>query len=77
LTVLDNEPFIFSAMGIKQNCKNTIFDGEPEVITGDTNEALAHFKTTDFKEFGDIIEAYAQRVREPTPDAEPNGRFFY
>jgi hypothetical protein len=73
----DGIPFIFSTMGRSQDCKNAIFTGEPDVITGDLSEALNHFRTTDFREFEDVVEAYANKVKEPTPGAKPNGKFFY
>ena len=73
----DEQPFIFTAMGRNQDCKNFIFTGEPDLITGDLTEALSHFRTTDFKEFEDVIINYANKVNEPTPNAKPNGRFFY
>lgn len=62
--------FIFPQMGRTQNCKNTIFTGEPDIITGDVREALAHFATTDFAEFSDIVERYAHTVREIHPQFE-------
>ena len=73
----EGQPFIFTAMGRSQNCKNSIFTGEPDLITGDLSEALTHFRTTDFKEFEDVVKNYANKVNEPTPNAKPNGRFFY
>ncbi len=73
----EEAPFIFTSMGRKQDCKNSIFTGEPYVITGDLEEALQHFRTTDFKEFEDVVKAYAHKIKEPTPNATPNGRFFY
>jgi len=60
---LGGKPFIFPQMGREQNCKNTIFTGEPQLITGKLDEALEHFQTTDFAEFSDIVEKYAA-----TPD---------
>jgi hypothetical protein len=72
----DEQPFIFTAMGRSQDCKNSIFTGEPDLITGDLSEALTHFRTTDFKEFEDVVKNYANKVNEPTPNAKPNGRFF-
>ncbi len=73
----ENEPFVFSAMGRKQDCKNAIFTGEPNLITGDLYEALTHFETTDFSEFSDIVTRYANNIKKPTPNAKPDGRFFY
>jgi len=73
----DEQPFIFNAMGRSQDCKNTVFTGEPDIITGDLSEALNHFRTTDFKEFEDVVKDYAGKVRESTPDTKPNGKFFY
>jgi len=58
----DGKPFIFPQMGRAQNCKNAIFTGEPEIITGDVKEALEHFETTDFVEYIDIVEKYADTV---------------
>jgi hypothetical protein len=59
----DGVPFVFSAMGRSQNCKNSIFTGEPDIITGSLEEALEHFKTTDFSEFDDIVRRYAENIR--------------
>ncbi len=70
-------PFIFTAMGRNQHCKNTIFTVEPDIITGNLEEAVSHMRTTDFSEFEDIVKEYAAKIRTPTPDAAPNGRFFY
>lgn len=64
------KPFIFPQMGRTQNCKNAIFTGEPDIITGDVQEALAHFRTTDFAEFSDIVERYAHTTREIHPQSE-------
>jgi hypothetical protein len=74
---LGGRPFIFNAMGRSQDCKNHIFTGEPDIITGDLSEALTHFRTTDFKEFEDIVKDYADKIHEPTLNERPNGRFFY
>jgi hypothetical protein len=74
---LGEKPFIFNAIGRSQNCKNAIFTGEPEIITGDLSEALTHFRTTDFKEFEDVVKDYADKVNKPTPNAKPKGKFFY
>jgi len=74
----DEQPFIFPQMGRHQNCKNTIFTGEPQMITGDVNEALTHLATTDFAEFADIVERYAKQIGVVNPSSEePNGRFYY
>lgn len=70
-------PFIFTAMGRSQDCKNSIFTGEPDIITGDLEKALGHFRTTDFGEFEDVIKAYHKKIHEPTPNEEPNGKYFY
>ena len=61
----NGEPFIFTAMGRKQDYKNSLFTGEPDIITGDIDEALEHFETTDFAEFEDIVKKYYERIREP------------
>lgn len=68
------KPFIFPQMGRTQNCKNTIFTGEPDIITGDILEALAHFAHTDFAEFSDIVEHYAYTVCEIHPQSEKFAR---
>ena len=60
-------PFVFPQVGRSQNCKNTIFTGEPDVITGDLDEALAHFATTDFAEFGDMVRRYRELLSTPHP----------
>lgn len=65
--------FLCPQMGRGQNCKYTVFSGQPELITGNLKEALAHFVTTDFFEYADIVEAYAKRIREPHPTMAPNG----
>ena len=69
--------FVFSAMGREQNCKNHIFNAEPELITGNLEKALEHFNSTDFNEFSDVVKSYSDKIRTPTPDAVPNGKFFY
>ncbi len=70
--------FIFPQMGRHQNCKNVVFTGEPEVITGNIDRALAHFVTTDFAEFRDVLERYAEQINVVHPSSEePNGRFYY
>lgn len=73
----NGEPFIFTAMGRTQDCKNHMFTGEPDIITGDLSEALSHFRTTDFNEFEDIVKAYATKINEPNPSLKPKGEFFY
>ncbi len=71
-------PFIFPQMGRRQNCKNTIFTGKPQLITGNVNEAIAHFTTTDFAEFADIVSLYAKQIDSIHPSSdEPNGEFYY
>lgn len=72
----EEQPFIFTAIGREQDCKNHIFTGEPDVITGDLSEALSHFRITDFKEFEDVVKMYAEKINETIPNAS-NGRFFY
>lgn len=59
--------FVFPIIQRYQNCKNTIFMGEPELITGDKKEALAHFATTDFAEFADVVEKYADSHNMVSP----------
>lgn len=74
----DGKPFIFPQMGRKQNCKNTVFTGDPDVITGDIDQALEHFVRTDFSEFFDVVRRYAETshiVHESS--GEPNGRYYY
>lgn len=71
------EPFIFTAMGREQCCKNTIFTGEPDIITGNLDEALTHFRTTDFKEFEDVVREYAYKIKEPTPNAKHKGDVYF
>jgi hypothetical protein len=74
----DEQPFIFPQMGRHQNCKNTIFTGEPQMITGNIDEALAHFATTDFSEFSDIVKKYAEQIDTVhSSSKELNGRFYY
>jgi len=61
----DGIPFIFSAIGRIKDCgcsKNNLFTGEPELITGNLDEALEHFETTDFSEFKDIVTKYAKTI---------------
>lgn len=57
----EGKSFVFSKIGREQNCKNTVFSGEPELITTDLTEALNHFQTTDFSEFIDLIETYHKK----------------
>ncbi len=75
----DGQPFIFPQIGRKQNHKNTIFTGEPQVITGNVDEALTHFATTDFAEFADIVEKYAEQIDSIHPLSKKldNERFYY
>ncbi|OHB18517.1 MAG: hypothetical protein A2854_00085 [Parcubacteria group bacterium RIFCSPHIGHO2_01_FULL_56_18] len=69
--------FICPQMGRHQNCKYTVFTGQPQVITGDLERALEHFATTDFFEYADIVERYAKEIRVPHPTLRPNGYGFY
>lgn len=72
------QPFVFPQMGRSQNCKNTIFTGRPDIITSDPAAALAHFRTTDFAEFEDVVRAYAERINEIHPSSgKPNGKYYY
>jgi hypothetical protein len=73
----NKKPYIFSAIGRHQCCKLSLFDGEPDIITGNLNDALEHFQTTDFKEFIDIVEKYALKIKDQTPNVKPNGNMFY
>jgi len=73
----NGEPFIFPQMGREQNCKNAIFIGEPELITGDLGEALIHFQTTDFAEFPDIVEEYASTSGFIHPSFERRYEYFF
>lgn len=74
--------FIFPQMGRKQDCKNFIFNGYPEVITGDIKEALEHFSSTDFWEYNDIVNRYAELVgsvhlSSGKPNEQPCGKYYY
>lgn len=72
------EPFVFPQMGRSQDCKNAIFTGEPEIITGDITKALEHFAETDFAEFADIVKIYMSQIDYLHPSSErPNGKFYY
>lgn len=78
----EGKSFIFPQMGRKQDCKNYIFTGYPEVITGDISEALEHFSTTDFSEYADIVQRYAELVGSVhlscgKPNEQPAGIFYY
>ena len=75
----EGKPFIFSAIGRKQNCKNTIFTGEPDLITGDIEEAIYHFRTTNFAEFEDIVRKYSENIRKPNKDINlrEGTKYFY
>lgn len=74
----NGQPFIFPQMGRHQDCKNTIFTGEPQVITGNVDEALEHFASTDFAEFADVVKKYAEQIDVVhSSSKEPNGRFYY
>lgn len=72
-------PFIFPHIGRRQNCKNALFHGRYDVVTGDIHEALEHFKTTDFKEFSDVIKKYHDTIRTVHPSTKliRNGKYFY
>jgi hypothetical protein len=54
--------FVFPAMRREQDCKNTMFMGKPQLITGDLTHAINHFRTTDFAEFEDILIDYARNM---------------
>lgn len=72
------KPFIFPQIGRSQDCKNTIFTGRPDIITDKVHEALAHFKTTDFAEFGDVVASYAHKIFHLHSSAgKPNGKYYY
>lgn len=80
----EKKPFIFPAIKRYQHCQHTIFTGEPELITGDKKKALEHFATTDFAEFADVVEKYADnhKVIHPAGFATEkklvcNSRYFY
>ncbi len=73
----NGSPFIFQAMGRHQDCKNSIFTGEPDIITGSLVEASDHFKKTDFSEFDDVVKSYALNINKKTQGAVPNGKFFW
>ena len=47
--------------------KDTFEDEITDVFIrlGDLSEALTHFRTTDFKEFEDVVKLYANKVNEP------------
>ncbi len=78
ISEFSGQKFIFPQMGRTQDCKNTIFTGEPELITGDSEKALEHFTSTDFAEFSGIVERYAKSIKTVHSSAgEPNGRFYY
>lgn len=70
------KPFIYPELGRSQDVKNSIFTGEPDIITGDLAEALAHFQTTDFAEFADIVEKYAKTPELIHPFFERRYRYF-
>lgn len=64
---LGKEPFVFTAIGRYQSPKNCVFNGEPEIITADMGQAMAHFKETDFSEFKDTVQTYINSQRTQTP----------
>ncbi len=70
-------PFVFPQIGRRQNCKNTVFTGEPDIITPDIDEALTHFATTDFAEFSDLVRRFAETIDFIHPAYEKNGECFY
>lgn len=73
-----NKPFIFPQMGRYQDCKNAIFTGTPELITGNLRLALQHFQTTDFAEYAYIVHKYAENIHEIHPSSKKkNGMFYY
>lgn len=70
-------PFVFPQMGRTQNCKNTVFTGTPEIITGNIAEALSHFSTTDFSEYADVVEKYASTMdSEVLPQFRKTGIYY-
>lgn len=71
------KPFIFPQMGRTQDCKNAIFTGEPEIITGNLNEALDHFRTTDFAGFSEIVRKYANSHNFIHPSFKKLTKYFY
>ena len=76
------KPFIFPQMGRGQDCKNSLFTGYPEIITGKISEALEHFFTTDFSEYADIVWRYAElagsvHLSSGKPNEQPYGRYYY
>ena len=73
-----DQPFVFPQMGRRQNCKNTIFNSEPQLITGNVDEAMDHFATTDFAEFADVVRRYAEQVHiVHLSFGAPNGKYYY
>lgn len=72
----EGRPFVYPEMGRSQDCKNSIFTGEPEVITGKLKGALAHFLTTDFAEYSDVVVKYARTPEFVHPSFERRYRYF-
>ncbi len=62
--------FIFPQIGRNTDCKNGLFTGYPELITGNLDEALKHFAKTDFAEFSDVVERYAKNMSFIHPSLE-------
>lgn len=68
--------FVFLQIGRGQDCKNSCDMWNATIITSSLEEAVEHFKMTDFAEYGDLVVEYAKRINEPHPTEKPNGRWF-
>lgn len=72
----NGKPYVFPQIGRGQDCKNSCEAHKAMVITGNLDEALAHFKTTYFAEYKDLVIEYARKIHEPHPTEKPNGQWF-
>lgn len=70
------KPYVFRQIGRGQDCKNSATSCNILLITSNIEEAIEHFKTTEFAEFSDLVEEYAKRVHIPHPTEKPNGKYF-
>ena len=67
---LGGKHFVFPQIGRNFDCKNSLFTGHPDLITGNIDEAMAHFTKTDFAEFADVVEKYANNMSFIDPSLE-------
>lgn len=71
------KPFIFPSIRRHQDHLTTAFSGEPKMMTSNLEQALEHFRTTDFAEFEDIIYKYAKSMDRIPAGYAKTGRYFF